>query len=128
MDTNELICRTETDSQTLKNLWLPKETGCGVGGMDWGSGTGIGTLRYMEWLANGDQLYSTENSTQYSVIIYMGKNLKENGYVYMYNWIILLYSRNYHNIVDQLHFNKTLKNEKIFTHWFTKYLWETTRQ
>ena len=21
--------RTETDSQTLKNLWLPKETGCG---------------------------------------------------------------------------------------------------
>ena len=24
---NEL-CRTETDSQTWKNLWLPKETGC----------------------------------------------------------------------------------------------------
>ena len=28
-DTNELICRTETDSQTLKNLWLPKGTGGG---------------------------------------------------------------------------------------------------
>ena len=28
MDTNELICRTETGSQTLKtNLWLPKRTG-----------------------------------------------------------------------------------------------------
>ena len=27
-ETNELICRTETDSQTLKNLWLPK----GIGG------------------------------------------------------------------------------------------------
>ena len=26
---NELMGRTETDSQTLKNLWLPKETGCG---------------------------------------------------------------------------------------------------
>ena len=25
---NEFIYRTETDSQTLKNLWLPKETGC----------------------------------------------------------------------------------------------------
>ena len=25
---NEL-CRTDTDSQTWKNLWLPKETGCG---------------------------------------------------------------------------------------------------
>ena len=27
-DANELICRTETDSHTLKaNLWLSKETG-----------------------------------------------------------------------------------------------------
>ena len=31
MDTNELICRTETDSQALKtNLWSPKGTGWGV--------------------------------------------------------------------------------------------------
>ena len=28
---NELFCRTDTDSQTLKNLWFPKETGWGVG-------------------------------------------------------------------------------------------------
>ena len=28
---NELLCRADTDSQTLKNLWFPKETGCGVG-------------------------------------------------------------------------------------------------
>ena len=28
---NELLCRTETDSQTLKNLCLPKETGWGDG-------------------------------------------------------------------------------------------------
>ena len=28
-DTNELIFRTETDLQTLKNLWLPKDTGWG---------------------------------------------------------------------------------------------------
>ena len=26
---NELICRTEIDSQTLKNLWLPKRIGWG---------------------------------------------------------------------------------------------------
>ena len=25
---NELLCRIDTHSQTLKNLWLPKETGC----------------------------------------------------------------------------------------------------
>ena len=30
-DTKELICRTETNSQTLKNLWLPKGTGSGEG-------------------------------------------------------------------------------------------------
>ena len=40
------------------------------------------------------------------------KNLKKNGYVYMYNWIILLNSRNFHNIVNQLYFNKTLKKWK----------------
>ena len=37
-DTNELICRTETYSQTLKNLWLPKGSGRGVGGMNCGFG------------------------------------------------------------------------------------------
>ena len=30
-------------------------------------------LRYMERLANRDLLYGTENSTQYSVLIYTGK-------------------------------------------------------
>ena len=30
-DTNEIICRTEADSQTLKNLWLPKGDRRGVG-------------------------------------------------------------------------------------------------
>ena len=30
-DTNELTCRTETDSQILKNVWLPKGTGAGEG-------------------------------------------------------------------------------------------------
>ena len=39
------------------------------------------------------------------------KNLKEKGYVYMHNCITLLCSRNYHNLVNQLYFNKTLKNE-----------------
>ena len=37
-DTNELICKTETDSQTLKNLWLPEAKGKGRDGLgvwDW---------------------------------------------------------------------------------------------
>ena len=28
---NELLCRTDTDSQTLKNLWFPNETVWRVG-------------------------------------------------------------------------------------------------
>ena len=54
----------------------------GVGGMHWGFGIGICTLRYMEQLAKGDPLYSTENSTQYSVIIYVGKESKRMTCVY----------------------------------------------
>ena len=29
---NELLCKTDADSQTLKNLWSPKETVWGVEG------------------------------------------------------------------------------------------------
>ena len=72
-DANKYICRTETDSQTLKILWLLKGTGRGIEGMDSGFGTGIFTLRYMERLASWHLLYGTENSTQYSVIVYVGK-------------------------------------------------------
>ena len=35
---NECLCRTDTDSQTLKNLRFPKETGWEWGGMVWGFG------------------------------------------------------------------------------------------
>ena len=60
-DTNELIYKTETDSQTQKtNLWLPK----------WKAGGGINeqftintdTLLYVKQKINRDLLYSTENS------------------------------------------------------------------
>ena len=44
--TIELVCRTETNSQTLKKFWLPK--GKGWGGVDWGFGIGICVLRYTE--------------------------------------------------------------------------------
>ena len=43
---------------------------------DSGFGIGICKLKYMERLANGDMLYSTENSTQYSMVIYVGKELE----------------------------------------------------
>ena len=55
-----------------------------AGGRDeWGVGIDICTL-CMEWMVNGDLLFSTENSTQYSVITYMGKEFEKQwicGYV-----------------------------------------------
>lgn len=38
---NELLCRADTDSQTLKNLWKNKGDGSGGGGMPWGCGMEI---------------------------------------------------------------------------------------
>ena len=44
----------------------------------------------------------------------MEKNMKKNIYIYIYiyNWITLPHSRNQHNIVNQLYFNKILKINK----------------
>ena len=38
-----------------------------------GFGIGMCTILDMEWIVNGDLLYSTRRPTKYSVIIYMGK-------------------------------------------------------
>ena len=42
-------------------------------GLDWGVRTGICTLLYVQQMVNGELLYRTGNSTQYSVITYMEK-------------------------------------------------------
>ena len=66
-DTNELIYKTEVDSEPLKtNLRLPKGKGGKegwIGGWDWH----IHTERYTEWMVKGDLLDSTGNSTQYPI-------------------------------------------------------------
>ena len=68
------------------------------------------TLKYMERLANGDLLYSKRILPNILRSSMWEKNLKENRWVYMFNWIVV--QKKYHNIVNQLYFSKTLKNEK----------------
>ena len=63
------------------------------------------------WINNKALLYSTGNCIQYPVINHNGKEYDKEC-IYMYNWITLLYSRNSHNIVKQLYFNK---KKKYFT-------------
>ena len=59
-DANELIYKTETDSQLMKaNLWLPKKKDWGEGWMNWEIGIGPCTLLDIEWMLSRDLLYST---------------------------------------------------------------------
>ena len=53
------------------------------GGTNWEIGIDIYTLLYIKQITNKDLLYSTENSTQYSVMAYMGKESKEE-WIYVY--------------------------------------------
>ena len=62
-------------------------------------------LLYIGRINNKVLLQSTGNSIQYPVINHMEKNKKR---IYMYNSITLLYTRNSHNIVNQLYLNKKL--------------------
>ena len=80
--TNELIYKTETDSQTERtDLWLPRES-WGGRGMDWEFGVGRRKLLHLEWIHNKVLLYSTGNYTQCPVINHNGKEY-EKEYIYV---------------------------------------------
>ena len=49
----------------------------GKRGINWEIGIDIYTLLYIKQITNKDLLYSTGNSTQYSVMTYMGKESKK---------------------------------------------------
>ena len=53
-----------------------KPTGKRGDGTNWEIGMDIYTLLYIKQIANRNLLYSTENSTQYSVTPYMGNESK----------------------------------------------------
>ena len=75
--------------------------------MDWGFGVGIYTMRFMGWLAKGDLLYSTGSSTQYSVIISLGKEPEKSVTESLCCTAEIITT-----IVNQLCYNKTFENEK----------------
>ena len=62
-------------------------------------------LLYFKWITNKDLLFSTRNSAQCYVAAWMGEELGKNGYMYMYSWVTLLHTWNYHNIVNWLYSN-----------------------
>ena len=52
--------------------------GEGGGRINWEIGIDIYTLLYIKYISNKDLLYSTGNSTRYSVMTYMGKESKKD--------------------------------------------------
>ena len=69
------------------NVWTPRGesggVGGGSGGMHWEIGIDMYTLMCIKWMTNKNLLYSTGNSTQYSVMAYMGKESKKE-WIYLY--------------------------------------------
>ena len=74
---------------------------------------GVGRYRplHLEKMGNGVLLYSTGNCVQSLGLEHDGK-WKKRMCVYGWLGVTLLYSRNWKNIIKQLHFNKKFKKEK----------------
>ena len=72
-------------------------------------------LLYLKWITNNVLLYSTGNSAQCWVAAWKGGVLREND-TCMWGWVPLLYTWNFHNIVNQLYSitkQKVWKKKKI---------------
>ena len=65
-------------------------------------GINMHTLLYLKWVTNKNLLYNTGNSAQLcdSLDEGWGRDLEENEY--MYGWVPLLSTWNYHNVVNHL--------------------------
>jgi len=55
-------------------------------------GMDIYTLLYFEWIIKNDLQYSTGNSAPCYVAAWMGGEFGENGYMYMYGLVPLLFT------------------------------------
>ena len=109
----ELICKTETDWRTLKNLWLPR--GIHRGGRD---GLGVQDWHIHRVYGMIGQWWPALWHREFYPIFCdnpCGKRIwkRIDVCVCMHTWITLFYSRNYLKPVNQEYFNRTLKNEKI---------------
>ena len=98
-DTNELIYKTEIDSQTWRaNLWLPK--GIRAGGIDWEFGIDMCTLLYIKQISVRNLLCSAGNCIWYLVITYNGKESEKEIYIkkkkiYIYIYIYIYISESF---------------------------------
>ena len=81
--TNEPFYKTEIESQKQKTSMVTKGWG-GEGGINWEVENDILTLLYIKQITNKNLLYSTGNSTQYSVMTYIRTESKKGVDIGMY--------------------------------------------
>ena len=104
----------EIDSRTLKNLWIRKGTGGGggrdgLGAWDWHMHTEVyGMIGQWGPAIQHKELYPIFHDNL------CGKRIWKRINVCTCITESLWYSRNYYNLVNQLYFNKTLRNKKFF--------------
>ena len=120
-DTNELIYKTEIDSQTQKtNLQLPK--GQGAGGINQKFEINRYTLQYIKQINTKNLPYRTGKYIYYLIITHNGEKLKnktkENKKIYIYihthfeTASLYCIPRTNINTINQLYLNKKLFRKK----------------
>ena len=80
MDTNEFICKTQVESQMQKTNFQGKGD---MEEINWEVGIDIYTLLDIKQITYKDLPCRTGNSTEYSVMAYMGKKIKKE-WIYVY--------------------------------------------
>ena len=94
--------------------------GGGRSGMGWEFGVSRCKLLHLEWIRNEVLLYNTENYIQ---SVWIEHNASKRMYICMYDWVTLLHSRDWYNIVNQLYF-KFLKSQPNRIHTIQFHLYD----
>ena len=100
----------QKQTHKLSKTYGTKGDRWGKGGMDWGFGIGICTLRYMECLTNGDLLYNTNSTQNYDNLC--GKRILKRMDMCICMTESLCCRTEIHNLVNHPYFSKTVKKKK----------------
>ena len=117
--TNDPICKTETDHRHPDHtcVFWGRRAGWG-GGREGDRGEfGVKTITF-KMDKQGVLLHSIGNHVQFLGLEHDGRQYKTMHvlYIYVCDWVTMLYSRNWHNAINQLYCNKKkIKFKKILS-------------
>ena len=90
-----------------RNRFIDTENRLGVAKGERGGSVSRCKLLHLECVRGEVLLHSTGNSIQFLGIEHDGRLYKKNNvYIYMWDWVMMLYIRNWHNTVNQQYFRE----------------------